>query len=382
MTRRKVLWVLPIAAVLLFLAANAAAASATQVSISGEGHGIQGAVFTATNAPAGNVVLAYKISQDGTFTPAGDFSTGGTGTGVSLADAGSLILTSNHGWLLVVNAGSNTVTVFQVNSNLYYGSLLTLTDQVSSFGTLPVSIAVTGSLVYVLNAGTSSVPGNIFGYRLAHDGHLSPLVGSSQPLSTSASTAPAQISFNPSGNVLVVTEKNTSVLDTYTVDRQGFASGRIVTPSGGATPYGFAWGNHDTLVVSDAGPGALSTYVVASSGVVTVVNPADEDGQTAACWVATVDGGGIAYTSNAHSGTISTYSVDRHGDLTLLTAVAATTAAGDTDLAVGGWGGHYLFVSDVGTPEIQEFSIGWNASLTIQRAVVGLPATSEGLAAF
>jgi 6-phosphogluconolactonase len=382
MTRRKIFWLLPIAAALLFLAANTAAASATPISNSGAGHGIQGAVFTATNAPAGNVVLAYKVSQDGSFVPAGDFSTGGTGTGASLADSGSLVLTSNHGWLLVVNAGSNTVSVFQVNSNLYYGPLLTLSDEVSSFGTLPVSLAVTGSLVYVLNAGTSSIPGNIFGYRLAHDGHLIPLVGSSEPLSTTASTAPAQISFNPGGNVLVVTEKNTSVLDTYTVDRQGYASGPIVTPSGGATPYGFAWGNGGSLVVSDAGPGALSSYSVASSGVVTVVNPADLDGQTAACWVATIDGGRIAYTSNAHSGTISTYSVDRQGALTLLTAIAATTAAGDTDLAIGGWGGHYLFVSDVGTPEIQEFLIGWNAHLTIHNTVVGLPATSEGLAAF
>jgi 6-phosphogluconolactonase len=382
MTRKRMLWVLPIAAVLLFLASSTAVAAAAQNSDSGGGHGIQGAVFTATNAPAGNAVLAYKIAQDGSFTPAGDFSTGGTGTGASLADSGSLVLTSDHGWLLVVNAGSSTVSVFQVNSNLYYGSLLKLTDQVSSFGTLPVSITVSGSFVYVLNAGTSSIPGNIFGYRLAHDGQLTPLIGSSQPLSTSASTAPAQISFNPAGNVLVVTEKNTSVLDTYTVDHHGFASGPTVTPSGGATPYGFAWARDATLVVSDAGPGALSTYSVAPSGVVTVVNPADVDGQAAPCWVATVDGGQIAYTSNAHSGTISTYDVNRQGALTLVTAISATTGAGDTDLAVGGWGSHYLFVSDVGTPEIQEFSIGWNGSLTIHNAVVGLPATSEGLAAF
>ena len=382
MTRKRMLWVLPIAAVLLFVASSAAVASAAQTSDLGVGHGIQGAVFTATNAPAGNAVLAYKIAQDGSFALAGDFSTGGTGTGASLADSGSLVLTSDHGWLLVVNAGSNTVSVFRVNSNLYYGSILKLTDQVSSFGTLPVSVAVSGSFVYVLNAGTSSIPGNIFGYHLAHDGQLISLLGSSQPLSTSASTAPAQISFNAAGNVLVVTEKNTSVLDTYTVDQRGYATGPTVTTSGGATPYGFAWARDGTLVVSDAGPGALSSYRVAASGAVTVVNPADVDGQAAPCWVAIVDGGQIAYTSNAHSGTISTYDVDRQGALTLVSAIAATTAAGDTDLAVGGWGSHYLFVSDVGTPEIQEFSIGWNGSLTIHNTVIGLPATSEGLAAY
>ena len=338
-------------------------------------------MFTATNSASGNAVLAYKVLQDGSLLPAGDFITGGTGTGASLADSGSLVLTSDHGWLLVVNAASNTVSVFQVNSDLNHGSLLKLIDQVSSFGTLPVSVTVSGSLVYVLNAGTSSTPGNIFGFRLAHEGQLLPLTGSSQSLSTSASTAPAQISFNPTGNVLVVTEKNTSVLDSYTVDRHGYASGRRSPPLGEPRRTDSP-GDAVALLSSATRVRALCTsYSVASSGAVTVVNPADLDGQAAACWVATIEGGGIAYTSNAHSGTISTYGVNRQGDLTLLTAVAAMTAAGDTDLAVGGWGGHYLFVSNVGTPEIQEFSIGWNASLTLQNAVSGLPPTSEGLAA-
>jgi 6-phosphogluconolactonase len=384
MTRRGMLWVLPAAAaVLLFVVSSASASPIAQGSNLGWDHRAQGAVFTATNDPAGNTVLAYEIGHDGSFIPAGNFSTGGTGTGTSLADSGSLVLTADDGWLLVVNAGSNTVSVFRVDPNPGHGALLTLTDQVSSFGTLPVSLAVSGSLVYVLNAGTSSIPGNIFGFYLTHHGQLYPLAGSSQPLSTTASTAPAQISFSPSGTVLVVTEKNTSVLDTYTVGFWGYASGPTVTPSNGATPYGFAFGRHSTLIVSDATPGALSSYHVASSGAVNVVSAAIPDGQTAACWVATIDGGRIAYTSNAHSSTISTYGVDRHGGLTLLTAIAATTAAGDTDLAVvGGWGAQYLLVSDVGTPEIQEFAIGSGASLTLQNAVTGLPTTSEGLAAF
>jgi 6-phosphogluconolactonase len=382
MTRARLIWALPIVAVLLFVVSSASAAPTTQGAAFGHDHEAQGAVFTATNDPSGNAVLAFEIARDGSLVPAGDFSTGGTGTGASLADSGSLALTANDGWLLVVNAGSNTVSVFRVNTDLDHGALLALTDQESSFGTSPVSVAVSGSLVYVLNAGTASVPGNIFGFYLNYYGQLVPLAGSSLPLSTSASTAPAQISFNPSGNVLVVTEKNTNVLDTYTVNRGGYASGPTVTASGGATPYGFAFGAVNSLIVSDAGPGALSSYHVSRSGTVTVVSGAVPDGQTAACWVATVEGGRVAYTSNAHSGTISTYGVGRDGTLTLLTAVAATTAAGDTDLAVGGAWGQYLFVSDVGTPEIQEFAIGSDASLTLQTAVTGLPASAEGLVAF
>jgi len=371
-----------VAAVLLF-AVPSVAAGHTSDSVNPElTHSTQGAVFTMTNSASGNVVLAYVIGPGGSLIPAGHFGTHGKGTGVSLADQGALALSANHQWLLVVDAGSNAVSIFRVNSLSGSGPLLTFVDKVNSHGTLPVSVAIHGSFVYVLNAGTSTVPGNIFGFFLADHGLLFPLPGSSRALSTSASTAPAEILFNPAGTVLVVSEKNTSVLDTYTVGHRGYASGPSVTASSGATPYGFAFGRSGTLVVSDAGPGALSSYAVARSGALTVKSGSITDGGTAPCWVATVDGGRIAYTSNAHSSTISTYKINPSGTLTLLAPVAATTGAADTDLAVGGSHGKYLFVYDAGAGEIEAYAIGSGASLTLQYAVFSLPATTEGLAAF
>ena len=385
MPRTKLLWILPMAAAVLFVVSSGAAARSVGAPDSGVGTaltiGTHGAVFTMTNAPTGNAVVAYRVGPGGSLLPAGHFATHGKGTGVSLADSGSLALTRDHRYLLVVNAGSNTITVFRVNSPSSAGPLLEYVDTVGSHGTLPVSIAVRGPFVYVLNAGTSIVPGNIFGFYLADHGLLFPLPGSSRPLSTSASTGPAQIAFDPSAPVLVVTEKSTSVLDTYTVNNQGYASGPTVTPSDGSTPYGFAFGHGGTLIVSDAGPSALTSYRVGSSGALTVKTPATPDGQLAACWVATVDGGRYAFTTNAHSSTISTYGVGPGGALTLLAGVAATTGPADTDMAVGGHG-HLLFVYDAGAGEIQEFGIGSGASLTLQYDVFGLPATAEGLAAF
>ena len=382
MTRKRLLWVLPMAAVLLFVLSSSAAAQPPANSGAGPSHWAQGAVFTMTNDPSGNSVLAYVIGPGGSLIPAGEFRTHGLGTGVSLADAGSLALTADHHWLLVVDAGSNALTLFHVNSPGGAGPLLTFADRVSSHGTLPVSVAVHGSFVYVLNAGTSSVPGNIFGFLLADHGILFPLPGSSRALSTGASTSPAEIAFNPSGTVLIVTEKNTSVLDSYSVGTQGYTSGPTITPSSGVTPYGFAFGRGGKLIVSDAGPGALSSYGVARSGTLTVVSAVVTDGQTAACWVATVDSGRFAYTSNAHSNTISTYGVGPGGTLTLLVAVAATTGAADTDMAVGGPLGQFLFVYDAGAGEIESFSIASGASLTLEYAAFALPGSAEGLAAF
>jgi len=382
MAPTRVLWVLPMIAALLFVVSTGATAQAAAGPNAELWVPTQGAVFTMTNSPTGNAILAYEIGPQGSLIPAGTFATHGLGTGVSLADSGSVALSSDHRSLFVVDAGSNAVSVFHVNPIGGGVPLLTFTERVSSHGVLPVSIAVSGQFVYVLNAGTSVTPGNIFGFFLGDHGLLLPLPGSSRPLSTSASTAPAQIGFTPTGNALVVTEKNTSVLDSYVVDTQGYASGPTVTASNGATPYGFAFGRGGSLIVSDAAASALTSYHVAASGALTVKTPALSDGQAAACWVATVDGGQYAFAANAHNNTISTYGVGPRGGLTLLVPVAETTGAADTDMAVGGSQAQFLLVYDAGAGEIQDFQIGPGASLSPQYAVFGLPATAEGLAAF
>ncbi|MCI4328409.1 MAG: lactonase family protein [Thermoplasmata archaeon] len=383
MKRPSPLWLIPVAAALLLLVPTVAAAqSPNSTALSAAPAGAGGAVFTMTNAVSGNVVIAYHIGKGGALIPDGHFSTHGKGTGVSLADQGALTLTADHRFLLVVNAGSNTLTVFQVHGPGTGSPLLSYIGHAGSRGVEPVSVTVHDRIVYVLNAGNATTPGNIAGFLLADHGWLFPLRGSSQPLSSTAPTGPAQVSFNPAGTVLVVTEKATSNLDTYPVNIRGVAQAPTVTSSNGSTPYGFAFGQGGSLIVSDAGPGALSSYTLANSGAVSVVSGAIADNGTAACWVVVAHGGRIAYTSNAHSSTISSYTVGTGGTLTLLAPVAATTGAADTDLALGGTHNQYLFVYDAGAGEIEEFHVGSMGGLTLLTAVFHLPATAEGLAAF
>jgi 6-phosphogluconolactonase len=380
MKRPSIRWLLPAAALLLLLVPAAASAQTTISPALAGPPGAGGDVFTMTNAISHNQVLAYQIGPYGALIPAGTFSTRGTGTGVSLADQGALALTSDHRYLLVVNAGDNTITVFQVHP-AGSGPVLTFVDRVSSRGEMPVSLTIHGSFVYVLNAGNATRPGNIAGFLLADQGLLFALPGSRQPLSTPAPTGPAEIAFSPSGTVLVVTEKSTSLLDAYPVNGRGIAQPPVTTASNGSTPYGFAFTPRGTLVVSDAGPGALTSYSVARDGQLTVVSGSIGDGQLAPCWVA-IAGGQWAFTSNAHSNTISAYQVAKDGTLTLSIAVAATTGPADTDLAIGGSHSQYLFVYDAGAPQIQEFAIGTGGSLTPLYAVYSLPPATEGLAAF
>ena len=117
-----------------------------------EGH--SGAVYTITNQPAGNAVIVFHRSPDGTLSLGGSFPTGGNGVGTGadpLASQGAVVLDRSNRLLFAVNAGSNEVSVFGVD-----GDTLHLLDKVSSRGTMPISIAVHGSLVYVLNAGGNS----------------------------------------------------------------------------------------------------------------------------------------------------------------------------------------------------------------------------------
>ncbi|HUJ77667.1 MAG TPA: hypothetical protein VLX64_01530, partial [Thermoplasmata archaeon] len=89
-----------------------------------------------------------------------------------------------------------------------------------------------------------------------------------------------------------------------------------------------------------------------------------------------------AYTTNAHSDSISTYTLARNGTLVLQASVGATTGSAPTDMAVTTSTGRYVLVYDAGAGQIDEFAVGAGGALTATTSVYGLPLTSEGLVAF
>ena len=181
-----------------------------------------GRVYIMTNDPSGNQIVVYNRESDGSLTWIANTPTGGQGlSGLTGSNQGGLTLSSDSRWLFAVNAGSNDVSVFRVTSDG-----LSLTERESSGGVEPVSVTVFHSWVYVLNAGSSDTAGNIAGFTL-DNGQLTLIAGSVQPLSGSATVA--QISFNPTGTALAVTEKSTSLIDIYAVNEDGVASSQQST---------------------------------------------------------------------------------------------------------------------------------------------------------
>jgi 6-phosphogluconolactonase (cycloisomerase 2 family) len=279
--------------------------------------------------------------------------------------------------LFAVNAGSNDVSVFAVEGRR--GLQLRLLDRQSSGGTMPVSVAVHGNLVYVLNAGGTP---NVQGFLINPCGNLVPLAGSAQPLPGGAGSAPAQVSFSPDGDTLVVTEKNTNQIDTWTVDDEGFAHNPTVTKSNGATPFGFAFAHRDFAIVSEAGPSALSSYAVDDDAQLRLLTGTLPDGQKANCWVVVTKNQHYAYTTNTGSGNISSYLILGDGSLALLNPVAGNTGTGTApiDMALSN-DSRLLYVREATKGVVDGFRVESDGSLTAVTSVPGVPAGAQGIAA-
>lgn len=332
-------------------------------------------VYTETNSASGNAVQIYETSEDGSLTLTGTVSTGGLGSGGGLGNQGALASGGEGRWLYAVNAGSNEISVLAVSE-----AGLTLVDRVASGGTTPVSVTAHDNLVYVLNAGGS---GNITGFRVSWDGHLRAIADSTRPLSSNAAGA-AQVGFDRDGDALVVTEKATNHISTYTL-ADGRPTGPVVHVSNGMTPFGFAFDHRDTLLVSEAfggraGAAALSSYDLDEPGSLEVISGSVPAAQTAACWVVVARHGRYAYVTNTGSGTVTGYRVARSGALTRLgtDGVTGVTGGGPTDAAVTR-NGRTVFVLSPSIGQIVEFRVNEDGSLRKVGSVTGAPATATGV---
>ncbi len=191
---------------------------------------------------------------------------------------------------------------------------LALASRTASGGTVPISLAVHGNVLYVLNAGGS---GNISGFTVGSSGDLTPIGGATLPLSGST-VGPAEVQFSPDGSRLVVTEKNTNLLDVYAVDATGAASGPTTTASAGGTPFGFAFGLRNDLFVSEAA-GSASSYVLDATGTPALVSGAVATHQGAPCWAVVTADGRFGFTGNG-AGSVSAFAIAPDGAISLVDA--------------------------------------------------------------
>ncbi len=342
-----------------------------------ERHATDGAVVVATNDAAANALLVFPRERDGTLGAPETVATGGTGTGTGLGNQGGVATAGRY--LLVVNAGSNDVSVFARNRDG-----LQLTDRHASGGTLPISVAVRGHLVYVLNGGDA---GNVAGFRLGEAGQLRPLHDAVRPLSNGAA-GPAQVGLSPDGRFLVVTEKANNAITRYRVRGDGALGAPETFHSSGETPFGFAFDPRGHLLVSEAfggapGASALSSYSVSWHGALRPISASVGTTQTAACWVAVSPDGRYAYVTNTGSASVTGYRIGPRGELRLLDASGVTGQTGMTpiDLAITDRGG-FLYTLNAGSHTLSGFVPDRHGSLSPLDITADVPAGTNGMVAW
>jgi len=255
-------------------------------------------------------------------------------------------------------------------------------DRIASGGREPTSVAVRGSLAYVLNNGTP----NINGFNL-RDGKLSALDGSARALSA-PDADPAQVAFSLDGGALIVTERGTNSISSYAIDEHGYAVGPTTIKSTGKTPYGFDFTATGSLVVTEAfggnvGAAAASSYAVDSHGELRALSGSVGDTRSEVCWAAVTNDDRFAYVTNFGDGTVSSYEIAGDGRLELHEPVAASTGHGEKgirDEAISR-DGHYLYAIDADAQKVLGWAVGEDGRLESVGEFEGVPSTVAVMAA-
>jgi 6-phosphogluconolactonase (cycloisomerase 2 family) len=365
-------------------AAGAAAAVAVTAPASAvtstQDPAVVGQVYVNDNTAGTNTIGVFDRHVDGTLTAhAGSpFAAGGAGTGAGLASQGALQISPDGRFLIAVDAGSNQISVLRIKPD---GSLKPVPGGVMpSGGTLPVSVAIYGDLVYVANAGTGG--SNYTGFRLRPNGRLAPVTGSAVALPDGSQ--PGDVLFNSTGSKLAATRVGTSLIDSFTVG----ADGRLTAapgspfPAEGLGPFGseFRPTNPRQLFVSNAhnagaGSGTVSAFRDAANGTLTSIGSSPfADNQTAPCWVEISHGGRFLFTVNTASGTISRYAIGSGGTLTLLGSTPVRgTGVGAVDARLSP-DGHFLYLDESTTGSVAAFAVRGGNLTELARSPAPLPA--------
>jgi 6-phosphogluconolactonase len=355
--------------------------SAASTPVASRGDNVVGAVFIETNAAAGNAVISFARGADGALSSPQTYPTGALGTGGTvdpLASQYALALSGNNRFLYAVNAGSNSITAFAVDK-----SDLSRISTVAAGGTRPVSLAVSGHVLYALNTGSNTLTG----FVIEPDGALTNVPGWARALSAGA-TGAAAVRFSLDGHLLAVAERTSQTIDTYLVNPDGSLSAPISNHSNGAVPFGFDFTPQGTLIASEAGATAASSYVANAAGVLSVVTASASTHQAAPCWLIATLNGRFAYTANAGGTSISGFSVAPDGSIALVTPSGATgtMAAGSVPLDLDvSRDSRFLYVLKAGTGTVGAYAISADGSLDAladSPAVVAARSGQMGLASF
>ena len=245
-----------------------------------------------------------------------------------------------------------------------------------SGGSAPISLTVSGDLVYVANqappfANPAGAP-NLIGFRIDASGRLTPLANSM--VRFPKGQGPAQVEFSPGGETVAVTsgfqDAATSRVHGYKVQTDGTLKEGPGSPAhamNASGDVGFSWNPEGTRVyVANFRGNAVTVFDINKhTGGVSQVGETYPTQGSAACWTAISSDGKTLYVANYVSNSISAFTLQPDGGLTLLgTTMRRGATTPDTKDLVIEKDGKYLYAIASGARAIAAFSIGPNGALT------------------
>ena len=306
------------------------------------------AVYVSKNPHGTNQVAAYLAdSSSGRLSLLGIFDTGGAGR-PSVHGNSSHALVSDGNLLFVVNSGDDSISSLRITS----GGDLKLIGRYPSGGHVPVSLAVRGQKLMVLNQGdlSNQTPGSLTAFNIASDGSLKMISGAYQEFS--ADDLPVEVLATSLDGWIGVSLHDAGIFEIFRLGEDGFQrvswKQTVSPPYGGATlPSGAtgamspSLGNLFLITLDDKMRPGVATIQTSRSGRSYKYHRDKRINLVDPCWSTVSPDGKRFWVSSFATRILSLYRLGGRGRLTWISDTAPVTEGpGGLDIAQAPDGRH------------------------------------------
>ncbi|KAF8623199.1 hypothetical protein AX17_007519 [Amanita inopinata Kibby_2008] len=361
---------------------------------------VLGATYWMNNDPSGNYLYTASIGSTGTLTLIAAYYTYGAGshgtgpTPDALFSAGSVTVSRASNVVIVVNAGSDSVTTFAI-STTDPTNLSLAGNPVYSGGDFPISVGINeaGTRACVLNTGATN---GVRCFTVSPTTGLTPLSGTTRSLGLQQTTPPngpdftgSQVIFSSDETKLIAVVKGSPTsagfLAMWDINADGSLSAQFVSMYGGTYPWSATYVNGANVIMGADGAFGFNVFNVGEFDVnpATVAQQYPVSGQVIVCWSEYSSYTGNYYLSDFGAANIDEVHIDSNLNPTVVNRYSAGQYAGNMDIKVTKLTGQpdHLYVLAANSTNIDVFSLnGPSAAALVQTLDVGGPSASVGLA--
>ncbi|KAF8636863.1 hypothetical protein AX17_003206 [Amanita inopinata Kibby_2008] len=361
-----------------------------------------GAAYFMSNDPRGNYLFAASIEHDAKLVLRTAYSTGGTGahatskvTSDALFSQGSIIKSYVNNVIILVNAGSNTLSVFRIDPE-NPSRLAMIGQPVPSGGDFPSSVALNGAedVVCALNGGKIN---NVNCFSLDGLTGLSPLSNTKRSLGLKQTTPPSgpaftggQLIFSPDHKQLILTVKGPfptgpGYLAIWDLENKGSLSQKYKKMEGGAATWSATFIKGKDAILSADPVGGYNIFDLSAFAANFSVKGKSfkVEGEEAICWSDYSPKTGNYYLSDSTLSVIYEVQVDERLNGRVVASHAAEKYSVPLEISIASLPGqpdHLYMLASNQTSIIEVFTLnGAGQAKSIQKLDIKCPVEQAGI---